>query len=285
MHTREDLGLALSDNSRVLIPTMGALHLGHKALVDTAKTYAASHEGAVVVMSIFVNPLQFQDAKDLDAYPRDLVTDSALATEWGVDVIWAPTQTDIYGGEAPVSSAQLQTLLADSKSADMLEGASRPGHFLGVLTAVSHLFDAVAPQAACFGEKDFQQLALVRMLSSRLMPAVQIIAVPTSRDEWGMARASRLSRLDESGLSKARVVPLALAAGAQAAREGSTVTGVKAAVLGELDSMPGVRPEYVEIVDDSCLPINVMGPARIVLAVEVDGVRIIDNEAIELKAV
>lgn len=285
VHTRGDLASALANNSRVLIPTMGALHLGHKSLVESAKAYAANHDGALVVMSIFVNPLQFQDSHDLEAYPRDLVTDSALATEWGVDVIWAPSEADIYGGDAPVSQERLQTLLTGSQTADILEGASRPGHFLGVLTAVSCLFDAVRPQAACFGEKDFQQLVLVRMLASSLMPNVEILAVPTSRDEWGMARSSRLGRLDEGGSSKARVIPTALAAGVEAARDGSNAAGVKAAVLGELDAKPGVRPEYVEVVDDSCVPINAVGPARIVLAAQVDGVRIIDNQPIDLKAI
>jgi pantoate--beta-alanine ligase len=141
------------------------------------------------------------------------------------------------------------------------------------------------PQAACFGEKDFQQLVLVRLLAARFAPPVKIIAVPTSRDEWGMARASRLGRLSDSGLGRARVIPKALAAGVEAARAGSSPVGVKAAVIGELDVEPGLQPDYVEIVDEACLPVTKIGPARIVLAVEVGGVRIIDNQPIELKAI
>jgi pantoate--beta-alanine ligase len=285
VHTRNDLGAVLAQHSRVLIPTMGALHLGHKSLVDAAKVHAGELGDALVVMSIFVNPLQFEDANDLAAYPRDLVTDSALATEWGVDVIWAPSQADIYGGEPPAIEPELPSILSDSKLSDQLEGSARPGHFQGVLTAVSYLFDAVRPQAACFGEKDFQQLALVRLLAARFAPPIKIIAVPTSRDEWGMARASRLGRLSDSGLGRARVIPKALAAGVEAARAGSSPVGVKAAVIGELDVEPGLQPDYVEIVDEACLPVMKIGPARIVLAVEVGGVRIIDNQPIELKAI
>lgn len=285
VHTRKELAEVLADHPRVLIPTMGALHLGHKALVAAAKNFVGGNTDAKVVMSIFVNPLQFDNPEDLGTYPDDLVTDSALATEWGVDVIWAPTTTDIYGGSSPGVPVGLPELLAQSELADVLEGAARPGHFQGVLTAVWHLFDAVKPQAAFFGEKDFQQLSLVRLLASDLSPGVEIVAVPTVRDEDGMALASRLSRLTQSQISHAHVVPRALAAGVAAAEQGSDARGVRAAVLGELDSEPNVHPEYVEVVDEWCLPAKFAGPARILLAVVVAGVRVIDNEPIELQAV
>ncbi len=262
---------------------MGALHDGHRALVETAKHYADALEPtAQVVVSIFVNPLQFEDKADFANYPNDLIADTALATEWGADVIWAPGFDDIYG--AGTSGAELQTLgIEAGPLGQIYEGAGRPGHFDGVLQAVAHLFEAVKPVAAIFGEKDFQQLVLVRRLASQCRPPIEIVAVPTQRGSDGMALASRLIRLTKPARQLAQVVPQALAIGVAAAAQGSDTEGVIAAVLGELDTVAGVHPEYVVVVDEQLLAPTAPGPARILLAATIEGVRIIDNQPIELQ--
>jgi pantoate--beta-alanine ligase len=280
VRTKAELQEVLGQRGAVLVPTMGALHEGHRALIETAKRHADVLEPtAQVVVSIFVNPLQFEDQADFANYPDDLIADTALATEWGADVIWAPAFDDIYG-------AELQTLGTEAGPLGQIyEGAGRPGHFDGVLQAVAHLFEAVKPFVAIFGEKDFQQLVLVRRLASQFRPPVEIVAVPTQRGADGMALASRLIRLTKPARQLAQAVPRALATGVAAAAQGSDAEGVVAAVLGELDSVTGLHPEYVVVVDEHLSAPTAPGPARILLAATIEGVRIIDNQPIELQVV
>lgn len=280
VHTQADLREALGAAPAVLVPTMGALHDGHRALIEAARDWAkAQGDHAKVVVSIFVNPFQFEDPADFENYPTDLITDTALATEWGADVIWAPSTDDIYGLVKPEGDLSAGAL------GEVFEGVGRPGHFDGVLKAVGHLFAVVKPRAAVFGEKDFQQLVLVRRLAAQQSPPVEILPVVTQRDLDGVALSSRLVRLSKLGRTAVQVIPKALACGAAAAQQGSTPEGVIAAVLGELDSVAEVHPEYVAVVDDTMAAPSRPGSARILIAVTIEGVRIIDNEPIELAAV
>lgn len=280
VHTQADLREALGAAPAVLVPTMGALHDGHRALIAAARDWAkAQGDHAKVVVSIFVNPFQFEDPADFENYPTDLITDTALATEWGADVIWAPSTDDIYGLVKPEGDLSAGAL------GEVFEGVGRPGHFDGVLKAVGHLFAVVKPRAAVFGEKDFQQLVLVRRLAAQQSPPVEILPVVTQRDLDGVALSSRLVRLSKLGRTAVQVIPKALACGAAAAQQGSTPEGVIAAVLGELDSVAEVHPEYVAVVDDTMAAPSRPGSARILIAVTIEGVRIIDNEPIELAAV
>lgn len=280
VHTQADLREALGAAPAVLVPTMGALHDGHRALIAAARDWAkAQGDHAKVVVSIFVNPFQFEDPADFENYPTDLITDTALATEWGADVIWAPSTDDIYGLVKPEGDLSAGAL------GEVFEGVGRPGHFDGVLKAVGHLFAVVKPRAAVFGEKDFQQLVLVRRLAAQQSPPVEILPVVTQRDLDGVALSSRLVRLSKLGRTAVQVIPKALACGAAAAQQGSTPHGVIAAVLGELDSVAEVHPEYVAVVDDTMAAPSRPGSARILIAVTIEGVRIIDNEPIELAAV
>lgn len=280
VHNQADLREALDEAPAVLVPTMGALHDGHRALIEVARDWAkAQGDHAKVVVSIFVNPFQFEDPADFENYPTDLITDTALATEWGADVIWAPATDDIYGLVKPEGDLRAGAL------GEVFEGVGRPGHFDGVLKAVGHLFAVVKPRAAVFGEKDFQQLVLVRRLAAQQSPPVEILPVVTQRDLDGVALSSRLVRLSKLGRTAVQAIPQALACGAAAAQQGSTPDGVIAAVLGELDSVAEVHPEYVAVVDDTMAAPSRPGSARILIAVTIEGVRIIDNEPIELAAV
>lgn len=308
VQTREDLAEALGHSARVLVPTMGALHVGHRALIETARAFAMAitsssasfHKQTQTIVTIFVNPLQFEDPADFERYPNDLIADTALATEWGADIIWAPSFEDLFGDEQggkndpstlePANQAAsgpsiTQGDLKAGSLGEMFEGSARPKHFDGVLRAVAHLFAAVKPVAAAFGEKDFQQLVLVKRLAGQQHPPIEILAVPTERELDGLAVASRLVHLSQNARQQARVVPQALAIGVQAAAQGSNAQGVAAAVLGELDSVSAVHPDYVAIVDEFLMPPTKPGPARILLAATIEGVRIIDNQPIILKVI
>jgi len=287
VRNKDDLKAVLDGGTSVLVPTMGALHEGHRALIAKAREHALElAEGAItpkVVVSVFVNPLQFENPSDFEDYPADLITDTALATEWGADVIWAPSFDDVYGDSKQADPVQGD--LVSGELGEIFEGQGRPGHFDGVLKAVAHLFAAVKPKAAVFGEKDFQQLVLVRKLAAQQQPPIEIVAVPTQRDVAGVAFASRLSRLSQSGRELMPVIWQSLDAGAQAAKQGSNVAGVMAAVVGELDSVMEVRPDYVAVVNDELVTPTKPGAARILLAATVEGVRIIDNQPIELTVI
>ncbi|WP_278102224.1 pantoate--beta-alanine ligase [Microbacterium proteolyticum] len=249
------------------VPTMGALHEGHLSLLR-----AARNANGTVVLSIFVNPTQFGEAADLNAYPRTEAADVALAAEAGVDVVFAPSVAEMY------PNGFATTVSVGGAITGTLEGAERGrSHFDGVATVVAKLLLAVQPDRAYFGAKDAQQVVVVRRMVADLGIPVEIVTRPTSRDTDGLARSSRNTRLSPDDRAIAAAIPRALRAAqdafARGIHEPQSLTNT---VRAELD---GLDPEYVEIVDaDSLDPIDeVERPALLALAVRVGPVRLIDN--------
>ena len=233
-----------------LVPTMGALHGGHVALLQ-----AARQENRAVVMSLFVNPAQFGEQTDLDAYPRDEARDLEIAEAEGVDVVFAPAADELY-------PAGFATWVDPGETG--AEGTTRPGHFRGVATVCLKLFNLVRPQRAYFGQKDAQQIAVIRRLVRDLNVPVAIRAVPTVRDPDGLALSSRNVRLSAEERERALDLPRALAS---AAREPDPVAAARA-------SLNGLEPEYVELLD--------LGDARVLAAaIRVGSTHLIDNVLVE----
>jgi pantoate--beta-alanine ligase len=254
--------------SVALVPTMGYLHEGHLRLVDEAKRRAG-----VVVMSIFVNPLQFGPHEDFARYPRDPEGDSAKAEKRGVDILFTPRVEEIYSPEREVVVTPLSI-------AHRWEGASRPGHFTGVLTIVAKLFNIVQPQVAVFGQKDIQQATLIRAMVRDLDFPTQIVIVPTVREADGLAMSSRNSYLSQDERRRALVLPQTLRRISDAFDGGQ----YDAAALEELGwsvlaSEPDVQVDYLAIVDPHRLePVAVAEQGTIVaLAARVGSTRLIDN--------
>jgi pantoate--beta-alanine ligase len=252
-----------------LVPTMGALHEGHLALVAESRRRAAA-----VIVSVFVNPIQFDRAGDFDRYPRALDDDLAACRAAGVDAVYAPSATAMY-------RPGFQTRVVPGALADSLEGAMRPGHFEGVTTVVAKLLSATIPDIAVFGQKDYQQLAIVRRMVADLDLGVEIVGVPTVREPDGLARSSRNVRLSEEDRAAAAVIPLALRAAAVACEEGERDAAQLRAIASErLDREPLAKPEYVAVVDTVTLePLTTVDrPAVILTAVWFGDVRLIDNQ-------
>ena len=255
-----------------LVPTMGALHEGHFALVTRARQSSDR-----VVVSIFVNPLQFNRSDDFDAYPRPIDDDLAMCREHGVDAVYAPTASTMY-------PAGFETTVEPGALAEPLEGAGRPGHFRGVTTVVSKLFGAVRPDEAVFGRKDFQQLAIIRRMTIDLDMGIDIVGLDTVREYDGLAMSSRNRRLTAAQRAAAVCVPNALAAAATVLAAGNRDTAdLLAAANGVLADEPTARVEYVAIVDpDTLQPIaSVNEAALIVTAVWFGEIRLIDNRLLQ----
>ena len=275
--TRDELSSALSETrargGRVaLVPTMGALHVGHAELVATARR-AASPDDAVVV-SIFVNPLQFAPGEDLDRYPRTLEADLEVCAEQGADLVFTPDVEEVYPGGEPQVTVEPGPLGAE------LEGASRPGHFRGVLTVVAKLFGLVRPDDAVFGEKDYQQLVLVRRMADDLCMGVDVVGAATVREPNGLALSSRNAYLSESERMVAAVLPAALRAGAIAGPQGEDA--VLTAAHAVLASQFGVQLDYLALRSPDLSPAPASGDARLLVAARVGTTRLIDNVALEL---
>ncbi len=251
-----------------LVPTMGALHEGHLELVRVARSRAER-----VVVSIFVNPIQFNRRDDFERYPRTLEEDAAQCAAAGVDVVYAPAAGVMYP-EGFASGVEVAGL------SEPLCGRARPGHFRGVTTVVTKLFHAVRPHSALFGEKDWQQLAVIRRMTADLDFGIEIVGVPTVREGDGLALSSRNRLLSPAAREAARCVPRALDAATDAVAGGDTAAP---AILGRVAAViaaePQARLEYAEIRDPESLAelAEVMGPALLALAVWVGGVRLIDN--------
>ena len=261
---------------RILVPTMGALHDGHRALIRRARDIAGD-DGEVVV-SIFVNPTQFAPGEDFDRYPRMLEDDGHACEAEGVDIVSAPDVHTVYGE----SDARERVTLDPGELGGVLEGAQRPGHFAGVLTVVSILFQQVAPEAAVFGEKDYQQLELIRRMCRDLSLGVRVFGVPTVRDPDGLAMSSRNAYLNPDDRSIALAIPRALEAGASAARRGPRATEADARAI--LDDA-GIEVHYVTVRGPSLDDPPASGSGRLLIAAGVGSVRLIDNCEVELAAV
>ena len=253
-----------------LVPTMGALHAGHLALVDEGRRRAER-----VVTSIFVNPTQFGPGEDLAAYPRREASDAALLDKAGCDLLWAPDVAAMY----PPGFA---TSIRVAGITERWDGAARPGHFDGVATVVAKLFNQVRPDVALFGEKDFQQLGVVRRMAADLDMAVEIVAVPTQREDDGLALSSRNAYLDADERQAARALPRALGeAAATLARGGDAAAALALAErrlaeagFGSVDYLALVDPETLAPVADAIRPVRLLAAARL------GRTRLIDNMAV-----
>lgn len=254
------------------VPTMGALHEGHATLVRAAR--AADD---TVVMSIFVNPRQFNEAADLAAYPRTEEADLAFAAAEGVDIVFAPTNAEMY----PTGFATIVSVTGPV--AETLEGAERGrGHFDGVATVVTRLLLAAMPDRAYFGAKDAQQVAVIRRLVADLGLPVQVIVCPTSRDPDGLARSSRNARLEPGERARAVAIPRALETVTDAVARGIADTeALRARALATL-AEAGIHPEYVAFVDPGTFaPVNgIDAPVLVAIAARVGSVRLIDNTVV-----
>ena len=253
-----------------LVPTMGALHEGHLALVERAKELAER-----VAVSIFVNPLQFNDQSDLARYPRQEEADLAKLREAGCELVWLPSPAELYpeGFATTISVAGISALW---------EGEHRPGHFDGVAMVVAKLFVEVAPDVALFGEKDFQQFAVIRRMTADLGLGVEIIGVPTVRDHDGLALSSRNALLSRDEREHAVALPRALEAARDAIRERTSVADAVRAAKQALIDAGFLKIDYVALVDEATLePLEAFQEgSRLIAAASIGSVRLIDNLAV-----
>jgi len=261
--------LRREDKTVGLVPTMGALHAGHLALVREARQRCDA-----VVVSIFVNPTQFNDKNDLERYPRDLTADAAMLADYGVDYIFAPETAEIYP-EGFSTYVEVEGIGAT------LEGASRPGHFRGVATVVTILFNTVRPELAFFGQKDAQQVAVIRRLIRDLGFEMELVIVPTVREESGLAMSSRNSRLSDEERQRAAIIYRALREAKIAYKRGERTAETLVQLVNQvLAEEPAAQVDYVSIVDSETLePVRKVTDqeALIVAAAHFGDVRLIDN--------
>jgi pantoate--beta-alanine ligase len=250
-----------------LVPTMGALHAGHLSLVDIARRHAD-----LVVASVFVNPKQFGAGEDLDAYPRDLDRDGRQLADAGCDMLFAPTVDAMYPD-------RFETTVHLERVSRGMEGEQRPGHFDGVATVVLKLFHVVRPDVAVFGEKDFQQLVLIRRMVDDLALDVKIIGAPLVRDVDGLALSSRNVYLSSEERTRARSISRGLAAAADAHRQGEATPDTLLAIVRQHLDAAGLEPEYLELRRfDDLTPVRTsQEPCLILVAVRVGSTRLLDN--------
>lgn len=257
----------VANQTVAFVPTMGALHRGHHSLIAQA-----AKECDLVVVSIFVNALQFGDANDYIKYPRDEQSDYRSSVSAGANIVFAPQQQEVF-------PADFNCYLTPTSLANDYEGKHRPGHFAGVVTVVNRLFDIVQPDVAIFGAKDYQQVAVIRDMCNVLHPAIRIVSLETVRDADGLALSSRNARLSTSSRLQAQIIPRALQAIAHLHAQGQTHSYVlKNEGLKILGSEPNMHVEYLEIVQQDTL--NTVDEARnavVLFAGVLDGVRLIDN--------
>lgn len=270
---RETIASLRGAGARIaLVPTMGALHAGHIALIEAAKLVADS-----VVASIFVNPLQFAPGEDLARYPRRELQDARMLADAGCALLWMPGVDDMY-------PAGFASSISVGGVSEGLDGAARPGHFDGVATVVAKLFNQVGPDIALFGEKDFQQLAVIRRMVTDLNLPIEIVGVPTQRDDDGLALSSRNIYLAPEDRARAVALPRALGVAARVISQGgdaasAVATARDALLAGGFDSV-----DYVELVDAETLtPMpDPARPRRLLAAARIAGTRLIDNIAVDV---
>jgi pantoate--beta-alanine ligase len=273
-HTRGELRTQLLDTRGAgsdvgFVPTMGALHAGHLSLVSAARDQCET-----VVMSIFVNPLQFGPGEDFGAYPRREQEDVKTAEAHGVDVVFLPPVEEVHppGRTTSIDVGEL---------ASVLEGEFRPGHFAGVATVVMTLFELVQPDKAFFGQKDAQQLAVIRRMVRDLAVPVEIVGCPTVREEDGLALSSRNAYLSATERERATVLFRALTAGKDRLLEGAEVQEAEGAMWNVLSSVDEVQPEYARGVDPDTFRVPSRERVLLVVAARVGPARLIDNLLVE----
>jgi len=274
VHTRADLAAARDGLTGTVgvVMTMGALHSGHETLLRAAREQADN-----VVVTIFVNPLQFGPDEDFDRYPRPLDEDLEICRRAGAAVVFAPAVPELY------PQGQPRVWVNPGQLGEELEGQSRPGFFHGVLTVVLKLLQLTRPDRAFFGEKDYQQLTLVRRMVRDLEVPVEIVGVPTVREPDGLALSSRNRYLSPDGRTAALSLSGALQAGVAAAAGGADAGAVLAAAHAALDAgPPGVQLDYLVLTDPELEPGPVTGPARLLAAAWVGTTRLIDNVSVQL---
>lgn len=262
-------------NNICLVPTMGALHDGHAALIKVGKEKVGNN--GCVVVSDFVNPKQFGKDEDFEKYPRDLEKDLKVAHAAGAHILWAPSAEDVYPGQWPLD-------VTEDKRFEILEGASRPGHFAAVVEVVTRLFDIVQPRFAVFGEKDFQQLVFVKELAKKRNPIVEIVPVATVREKDGLAMSSRNIYLSSDQRNVAHLVPDALRNATLMASKGLSQSEVKNEVNNYLKKSDLIELDYIEFVDNELFELNNNEVGRILIAVKLGNTRLIDNMPIMFKA-
>jgi pantoate--beta-alanine ligase len=276
LHTRDELldarTAVAADAPVAAVLTMGALHAGHVALAEHARRVVG--EQGTVLLTVFVNPLQFGVGEDLSRYPRSLARDVAAAERAGVDVVFAPSVDEVYpDGPATIT-------IDPGPAGAVLEGAARPTHFRGVLTVVAKLLNLLVPSVTVFGEKDYQQLVLVRRMCRELEMGVDVVGCPTVREPDGLALSSRNVYLDAAQRAQATALFRALQAGQQAARSGARAA--RAAAAAVLDGAPGVDVDYVVVTDAELADAPSAGTARMLVAAKVGPTRLLDNVALTL---
>lgn len=254
----------------VLVPTMGYLHEGHASLLREGRKHAD-----VLVMSLFVNPMQFGPQEDLAKYPRDFARDSRIAEEEGTDIIFFPGVDQMYPGK-------FRTSVQVSDFSDVLCGKSRPGHFRGVTTVVAKLFNVVVPHKAIFGEKDFQQLVIIRQMVDDLNMPVEVMGMPIVREKDGLAMSSRNTYLSADERRSALSLPAGLFRALEAFRNGQRKSEELVNIVHGGILAAGLKTDYVEVIDETNLASlnEVTDTARLVAAVYAGSVRLIDNMAL-----
>ncbi len=276
--TNQELGAALAaeraaGHSIALVPTMGALHAGHLSLLERARALAD-----IVVVSIFVNPKQFGKNEDFDKYPRTLDADLEAIAD-AADFVFAPSVTEVYPPQTEVPSKSAGPV------GETFEGASRPGHFDGMLTVVARLFTLVQPDVAVFGEKDAQQLFLIRQLAAAEFPDLKILAAETVREPSGLAMSSRNRYLNAELLDIAEILPITLATLDQLLHDGMSVPEALALGREMIAGEPETKLDYLALVDPNTFqPVSEThrGAALIIVAAIIGGVRLIDNHPVKL---
>lgn len=276
VHSNAELRLAMKGlaSNICLVPTMGALHEGHEALITAGKEFVGK-DGCVVV-SDFVNPKQFGQNEDFEKYPRNLEQDQKIAHKAGAHILWAPSVEDVYPGQWPME-------IENDSRFDILEGKSRPGHFAAVIEVVTRLFNIVQPNVAVFGEKDFQQLVLVSEMAQKRIPPVGILAVATKRDFDGLALSSRNVYLSSDQRKVAHLIPDALKQGVLIASKGANKLEIKNRVIEVIKQTDLIEIEYIEVSSNDFKELTPGIVGRILIAAKLGNTRLIDNMPILLK--
>ena len=276
VHGNSELRLAMNGlgSNICLIPTMGALHDGHAALIAAGKEFVGK-DGCVVV-SDFVNPKQFGQNEDFEKYPRNIEQDLKVARSAGAHILWAPSVEDVYPGQWPMD-------IETDPRFEILEGKSRSGHFAAVLEVVTRLFNIVQPNIAVFGEKDFQQLVFISEMAKKREPQIGILAVPTKRDFDGLALSSRNVYLSSDQRNVAHLIPDALKQGVLLASKGADLQEIKESVKEVISKSNLIEIEYVEILNNELNELIPGVVGRILIAAKLGNTRLIDNMPILLK--